>query len=93
VRTWEVFWTSLTATIFLLLTFSNRWPANRYWGLSGFKAVLGIRDILGGSGSPDLFLWLIDPALDPDPTPDPTSFFNDFKDVKKIIFFHIFFFL
>jgi hypothetical protein len=27
---------------------------------------------------------------DPDPTPDPTSFFSDFKDAKKLNFFHIF---
>jgi hypothetical protein len=37
-----------------------------------------------GSGSPDPYLWLMYP--DPGPTPDPTPFFNDFKDVKKIIF-------
>jgi hypothetical protein len=54
-----------------------------------FLAVLGIHDILvririrrsipmtNGSSQ--------------DPTPDPTSFFSDFKDAKKIIFFHIFF--
>jgi hypothetical protein len=29
--------------------------------------------------------------MDPDPKPDPTSFFINFKDAKKIIFFlHIF---
>jgi hypothetical protein len=33
--------------------------------------VLGIRDIL----VPDPYVWLM----------DPTPFFNDFKDVKKII--------
>jgi hypothetical protein len=27
---------------------------------------------------------------EPDPTPDPTPFFSDFKDAKKIYFFHIF---
>jgi hypothetical protein len=30
------------------------------------------------------------PAQDPDPTPDPTPFLIDFKDAKKIFFFHIF---
>jgi hypothetical protein len=30
-----------------------------------------------GSGSPDPYLWLMDPD------PDPASFFNDFKEVKK----------
>ncbi len=50
-----------------------------------FEAVLGIRDILV-SGSPDPYLWL----MDPDPTPDPTPFFSDFKDAKKKYFFHIF---
>jgi hypothetical protein len=39
-----------------------------------------------GSGAPDPYLWL----KDPDPTPDPTPFFNDFKDVKKKFFLHIF---
>jgi hypothetical protein len=29
--------------------------------------------------------------MDPDPTPVPTSFFNDFKDAKKNIFFFIFY--
>ncbi len=32
-----------------------------------------------------------DPA--PDPTPDLTTFFIDFKDAKKTIFFLLFFFL
>jgi hypothetical protein len=41
------------------------------------------------SGSPDPYLWLMDPK--PDPTPDPTPFFIDFKDTKKKIFFFIFF--
>ncbi len=39
-----------------------------------------------GSGSPDPYLWLIDP----DPTPDPTPFFSDFKDVKNLFFFIFF---
>ncbi len=39
-----------------------------------------------GSGSSDLYLWL----MDPDPTSDPTCFFDDFKDAKRI-FFHILF--
>jgi hypothetical protein len=43
--------------------------------------------IPGGSGSPDPYLWL----MDPDPTPDPTPFFNDLKDVKKNIIFSYFF--
>ncbi len=38
-----------------------------------FCSVLGIRDFLRGSGSPDPYLWLM----------DPTSFFMDFKDAKK----------
>ncbi len=32
-------------------------------------------------------LWL----MDPDPTLDPTSFFSDFKDANKLMFFSIFF--
>jgi hypothetical protein len=34
----------------------------------------------------------MDPAPEPDqdPTPDPTSFFGDFKDSKKMIFFKVF---
>ena len=41
------------------------------------------------SGSPDRYLWLMDPDLapDPDPKPDLTPFFNNFKDVKKIFIF------
>jgi hypothetical protein len=31
--------------------------------------------------------------MDPYPTPDPTPFFNDVKDVKKIIVFSFFSFL
>ncbi len=31
-----------------------------------------------------------DPDPVPDPTPDPTPFFIEFKDAKKINFFHIF---
>ncbi len=31
-----------------------------------------------------------DPVPDPDPTPDPTSFFIEFKDAKKLIFFTFF---
>ncbi len=38
-----------------------------------------------GSGSPDPYLWLLDP--DPAQSPDPTSFFIYFKDVPKNIFF------
>ncbi len=34
-----------------------------------------------GSGSPDPYLLLMDPNLDP--TSDPTPFFGDFKDAKK----------
>ncbi len=37
-----------------------------------------------GFGSPDPYLWLMDP--DSDPTPDPTTFFIDFKDAKKYFF-------
>jgi hypothetical protein len=55
-----------------------------------FVSVLGIRYILvriririPGSGSPDPYLWLMDP--------DTTPFFNDFKDVKKIFFSSYFF--
>ncbi len=33
------------------------------------------------SGSPDPYLWLMDP--------DPTPFFSDLKDAKKIIFLHL----
>ena len=36
----------------------------------------------------DPYLWLMDP--DPDPTPDLTPFFSDFKDAKKLFFFHFF---
>jgi hypothetical protein len=45
-----------------------------------------------GSGFPDRYLCLMDPApaLDPDPTPDPTPFLIDFTDAKKI-FLNIFF--
>ncbi len=35
-------------------------------------------------------LWLMDSALDPDPTPDPIPFFSDFKDAKKITFSYYF---
>jgi hypothetical protein len=31
----------------------------------------------------------MEPDPDPDPTPDPTTFYSDFKDAKKIHFFHI----
>ncbi len=41
------------------------------------------------SGSPDRYLWLMDPDLDPDPTPEPTPFFSDFQDAKKKFFLHI----
>ncbi len=40
------------------------------------------------SGSPDPYLWLIDP--DPDPTPDPTPFFIDLKNAKKYLFSYFF---
>ncbi len=46
-----------------------------------------------GSGSPDPYLWLMDPDPTPDPTPDPipdpTSFFIWFEGCKKknFIFF------
>ncbi len=45
---------------------------------------------LSGSGSADLYLWVMDPAPTPDPTPDPTPFFSDFKDAKKISFFFLY---
>jgi hypothetical protein len=47
----------------------SRQNFNQCWGSVTFWC---------GSGSPDPFLWLMDP--DPDPTPDPTTFFSDFKD-------------
>ncbi len=46
-----------------------------------------------GSGSPDPYLRLMDPAPDPNSTPDPTSFFIDFKDANKIPVFISYFFL
>jgi hypothetical protein len=50
------------------------------------KQCWGSLTFLCGSGSPDPHLSLIDP--------DPTPFFSDFKDAKKIFFFHtVFFFL
>ncbi len=47
-----------------------RHPLRQCWGFVTFWC---------GSGSSDLYLWL----MDPDPTPDPTPFFSDFKDAKK----------
>ncbi len=46
--------------------------------------VLWIRDILVW------ILRLMDPDPAPDPIPVPTLFFIDFKDAKKIFFFHSF---
>ncbi len=48
--------------------------ANQRWGSVTF---------LCGSGSPDPYLWLMDP--------DPAPFFRDFKDVKNNFFSFIFF--
>ncbi len=42
----------------------------------------------GADPDPDQHLWLTD--LDPDTTLDPTSFYSDFKDAKKNIFFIFF---
>ncbi len=44
--------------------------------------VLGIRDILVGSGSGVPYLWQIDP--------DRTLFFSDFKVAQKVYFLYIF---
>ncbi len=44
-----------------------------------------------GSGSPDPYLWLIDPDPVPDPTPDPTHFFINLRiiKIKKISYFFL----
>ncbi len=47
------------------------WRSVTFWCGSGF-------------GSPDPYLWLMDPD------PDPTPFFSDFKETKKNIFFKFF---
>ncbi len=60
-------------------TYTQLLPVRQCWGSVTFWC---------GSGSPDPYLWLMDPA--PDPTPDPTYFFNDFKDAKNNIFFILF---
>jgi hypothetical protein len=76
----------------------RRWQWNKRWtqGCRGnnvysYKQCWGSVTYWCGSGSLDTYLWLMDPAPDPDPTPHPTPFFSDFKDVKKLIFFIIFF--
>jgi hypothetical protein len=55
------------------------WSPSKLWRSTSifnlFLTVLGIREHFGA---------------DPDPTPDPTPFLNDFKDVKKIMFFIFF---
>ncbi len=58
--------------------------------LNSFIQCWGSVTFWSGSGTPDLYLWLMDsdPAPDSDPTQDPTTFFNDIIDVKKkFIFF------
>ncbi len=57
------------------LILSKEINASQCWGSVTFWC---------GSGSPDLYLWL----MDPDSTPDPTPFFIDFQDGK--FFFHNF---
>ncbi len=44
-----------------------------------------------GFGSPDPYLWLLDPDPHLDPTPDLTLFFTDFKVATKKYFFPYFF--
>ncbi len=54
-----------------------------------FRQCCGSMKFWYGSGSPDPYLWL----MDPDPTSDPTPFFIDFKDAKKYFFPYFFLFL
>ncbi len=60
------------------LILSKEINANQCWGSVTFWC---------GSGSPDPYLWLMDP--DPDSTSNPTPFFVEFQDGK---FFCIYFF-
>jgi hypothetical protein len=53
---------------------------NTLSGAGTFISVLGICDILVRIRIPGSVSL----------TPDPTPFFNDFKDAKKMCFFHIF---
>ncbi len=61
-------------------------PVHQCWGSVTFWCG-------SGSGSPDPYLWLMDPDPTLDPTPDPTPFFIDLKDaiMQKIIIFSHFF--
>ncbi len=57
----------------LSFRFNQSWRSVTFWCRSG-------------SGSPDLYLW----QMDPDPTLDLTPFFSDFKDTKKLFFSYFF---
>jgi hypothetical protein len=65
-------WTNSVISIVFL-------PLNQCWGSVTFWC---------GSGSPDPYLWLVDP--DQYPTPDPTPFFGDYRHIifslKNLIF-------
>jgi hypothetical protein len=74
----------------VMLFFKFYCPRTRKVRAQCFLQCWGTVTFWCGSGSPDPYLSLMDPVPNLDPTPDPTPFFNDFKDVNKIVFFLFF---